>query len=307
MHVAVSGSTGLLGTALLVALQQAGHRVTRILRGSTAGDHPGIFWDPASGIIDSAGLVGVDAIVNLSGRSIGDRRWTEAEKRLIRHSRIDSTRLLAEAMAGMTRRPAVLLNASAVGYYGDRGDEVLTEDLPPGTGFFPDLCRAWEEATGPAAEAGIRVVNMRTAMVLTAAGGALGRLLVPFGPSWLSPYRWGLGGWIGKGRQWWSWVSLQDQIGAMLHLLESELAGPVNLSSPTPVSNKAFLKAVGRALRRPVWLPIPKSVLRAILGSELAEASLFGSQRVVPERLLEDGFSFRHRELEVALATAFSS
>jgi uncharacterized protein (TIGR01777 family) len=306
MHVAISGSSGLLGTALVGALDESGHRVTRILREATANGRDGVFWDPASGILDTDGLAGVDALVNLSGRSIGERRWSETEKQLLRHSRIGPTRLLAEALAGMDDPPGVLLNASAIGIYGDRGDDVLTEDRAPGEGFFPDLCRDWEEAAGPAVEAGIRVVNLRTSIVLSSEGGAIGRLLAPFGPSWLSPYRWGLGGWIGSGRQWWSWISIDDQVRAMMHLLDSDLAGPVNLTSPTPVTNKAFLKAVGEALRRPVWLPIPKFVLRMVLGSELAEATLFDSQRVVPERLLEDGFEFRDLEVRPALAAVLS-
>lgn len=306
MHVAVSGSTGLIGTALVGALEAHGHRVTPILREATAAGRVGVYWDPASGIIDVDGLAGVDAVVNLAGRSIGDRRWNEPERQLIRHSRTDSTRLLAEALGGMERPPATLLSSSAIGYYGDRGDDVLTEDEPPGEGFFAEVCRDWEAAAAPAAAAGLRVVYLRTAIVLSGSGGALGRVLAPFGPAWLSPYRWGLGGWIGNGRQWWSWISMRDQIRAILHLLDSDLSGPVNLAAPDPVTNKTFFKTLGEALRRPVWLPIPKSVLRAVLGSGLAQATLFDSQRVVPARLLDDGFRFEDADLARAMHTALA-
>lgn len=303
MQIAVSGSTGLIGTVLVEALEEAGHRVIRMVRPTTSGQHEGISWDPASGTIDAAALDGIDAVINLSGRSIGERRWTPAEKELIRSSRVGPTRLLAETLAGLDRRPAVFLSASAVGIYGDRGDEVLDEDSGPGEGFFADVCRAWEEATAPAAEAGIRTVLLRTGIVLSGEGGALGRLLAPFGPRWLSPYRWGLGGWIGSGRQWWSWVSIEDQVRAIVHLLESPLAGPVNLAAPEPATNKTFMKAVGRALQRPVLLPIPRFVLRLVLGGELAEATLFDSQRVLPRRLQEDGLELG-TDLDGALTTA---
>ena len=221
--------------------------------------------------------------------------------------RVDATRLLSGALARLDRKPAVLINASAIGFYGDRGEEELSEGVGPGEGFFPDLCREWESATGAAGAAGIRVVSLRTGIVLSGEGGAVERLLAPFGPSWLSPYRWGLGGWIGSGRQWWSWISMRDQARAILHLLESDLSGPVNLTAPAPATNKTFLKAVGRALRRPVWLPIPRPVLSLVLGSELAKAMLFDSQRVVGARLLADGFVFADTDLDLALALALGT
>jgi len=307
MRIAVAGSTGLIGTALVSALRSGGHEVVPLVRPTTTATSGGITWDPDAGTIDARALEGCDGVVNLAGRSVGERRWTEAEKGLIRSSRVGSTTLLATTIAGLERPPSVLINASAIGIYGDRGEERLTEDAPPGEGFFPDVCVAWEAAASAAAQAGVRVVNLRTGIVLSPEGGALGRMMAPFGPSWLSPYRWGLGGWIGSGRQFWSWISLEDEVRAIAHLLGSGLSGPVNLTSPELVRNKAFMKAVGRALRRPILLPIPRFVLDVVLGSQLAQASLFDSQAVLPERLLADGFEFRHRNLDEALSIAFGS
>jgi len=299
VRAAIAGSSGLIGTALIEALQADGHIVDRLVRPASGG--PGIVWDPTAGTIDAAALEGVDAVINLAGRSIGAHRWSVAEKALLTSSRVDSTTLLAETIAGLTCKPKVLINASAIGFYGHRGDEVLGEDAAMGEGFFPDLCCEWEAATDAASAAGIRVVHLRTGIVLSGDGGALGRLLAPLGPAWLSPYRSGLGGWIGNGRQWWSWISIRDQVQAIQHLLNSGLSGPVNLTAPASVTNKTFLKAVGGALRRPVWLPIPKFALRLLLGSELAETTLFDSQRVVPTRLLADGFAFVDTDLDEAL------
>jgi uncharacterized protein (TIGR01777 family) len=301
MKVVVAGSTGLLGSALGEALRDRGHTVLPLVRPETRGMKEGIAWDPTSGLLDPAALEGCDAVVNLAGRSIGAMRWSADEKEALRSSRTKPTRLLAETIAGLDRPPRVLLNASAVGFYGDRGDERLTEDAEPGEGFFPDLCVAWEAAAAPAADAGVRVVRLRSGVVLTE-GGALGRLLAPFGPAWLSPYRWGLGGWIGSGRQYWSWISLRDEVASMTYLLDSDLSGPVNLVSPEPVTNKAFMKAVGRALHRPVVVPIPAFVVKAILGSELAGATLLDGQAVVPERLLSDGFEFTDTDLDAVLS-----
>jgi uncharacterized protein (TIGR01777 family) len=305
VHVAVAGSAGLIGNALVRALEADGHRVGRMVRpASEAGGS--IEWDPVTGRIDAAALEGVDAVVNLAGRSIGERRWDAEEKRLVRSSRVDSTRLLAETLASSDRMPRVLVNASAVGFYGDRGDEVLDESAPAGESFFAGVCRDWEAATAPAAAAGVRVVCIRSGIVLSERGGALGRLLAPFGPSWISPYRWGLGGWIGRGDQWWSWISLADEVRAIRHLLDSTLSGPVNLVAPAPATNREFMKAVGRALHRPVWYPIPRFVLRIVLGSGLAEATLFEGQRVVPRRLRDDGFAFTEPGLDDALAQALA-
>ncbi|MDX1689570.1 MAG: TIGR01777 family oxidoreductase [Acidimicrobiia bacterium] len=301
MKIAITGSSGLIGTKLVATLEGAGHEVVRVTRPSSESTDGEITWQPSEGAIDPADLEGFDAVINLNGRSIGERRWTEAEKALIYDSRIDSTRLLATTLAGLEDKPSVFVSASAIGYYGDRGDEVLTEDAEPGEGFFPRVCADWEAMTAPAADAGIRVVTIRTGVVLDGDGGALGRLLAPLGPSWISPYRWGLGGWIGSGRQWMSWISMDDEVRAIVHLLGSEVSGPVNLVAPEPVRNKTFMKAVGTALGRPVWLPIPKFVLKLFLGTELARNTLFDSLRVSSQRLQDDGFVFEDTDLVAAL------
>lgn len=304
MHVAIAGSSGLIGSALVIELEAAGHRVMRLVRPDTAGE--GISWDPAAGSIDASALEGVDAVINLAGRSIGERRWSKREKRLLVDSRLDSTALLAETVASMATPPSVLLNASAIGIYGDRGDQELDESSPPGSGFLADLTARWEAATQPATAAGVRVVHLRTGIVLSTQGGALGRMLAPFGPRWLSPFRWGLGGRVGNGRQVWSWISLTDQVRAIVHLLTSELDGPVNLTGPAPVTNRDFTKALGSALRRPTVLWIPGFVLKLVLGSELANALVLDSARVLPARLLADGFEFHHTHVTDGLAAALA-
>jgi uncharacterized protein (TIGR01777 family) len=302
MHIVITGSSGLIGTKLVAALEAAGHTVSRVTRPQSDAAPGAITWDPAAGVIDAAALEGVDAVINLNGRSIGQRRWTASEKKVVYDSRIQATRLLAQTLAGLDRKPSVLISASAVGFYGDRGDDLMTEDDVKGTGFFPDVCADWEAETAPAAAAGIRVVTMRTGIVLDGSGGALGRLLAPFGPSWLSPYRWGLGGWIGNGKQWWSWISMDDTVRAIVHLLTAEVSGPVNLVAPEPATNKQFMKAVGRALRRPIWLPIPKFAMRIFLGSGLAKSTLFDSTRASSQKLEASGFSFEDADLDAALA-----
>lgn len=302
MRIVVAGSSGLVGSALIPALEAAGHEVRRLVR--PGGAAAGIAWDPAAGAIDTAALEGADAVVNLAGRNIGERRWDEAERRLVWDSRIGATGLLARAVSGLARPPSVLINASAVGFYGHRPGEHLDEASPAGRGFFPELCAAWEAATEPAASAGARVVLLRSGVVLSRSGGALARLLAPLGPAWLSPYRWGLGGWLGDGTQVWSWISLGDEVRAILHLLGSDLSGPVNLTTPEPVDNKRFVKAVGRALGRPVWLPIPRLVPRLVLGRDLADLLLFDSAAVLPARLEADGFTFTYPGLEGAVGAA---
>ena len=298
MRVVVAGAGGLIGSALVPVLEAAGHQVVRLVRPRGEG---GIAWDPAAGRIDAAGLRGADAVVNLAGRGIGERRWDEAERRLIWESRVGATALLSRALADLDAPPRVLLNASAVGFYGNRPGERLDEGSAPGSGFFPDLCAAWEAAAAPAAGAGIRVALLRSGIVLSAAGGALGRLLAPLGPAWLSPYRWGLGGWLGDGSQVWSWIALDDEVRAIIHLLEGDLSGPVNLTSPEPVDHRRFVRAVGKALHRPVWMPIPRLVPRLVLGRELADTLLFDSAAVYPGRLEAAGFRFVHAQLDGAL------
>ncbi|HUS91806.1 MAG TPA: TIGR01777 family oxidoreductase [Phycisphaerae bacterium] len=294
MNVLISGSTGLIGSALGVRLEGEGHRVGRLVR--PGGDAPAgegdVAWDPAAGRIDAAGLEGWDAVVHLAGESIA-RRWTAARKARIRDSRIVGTTLLCEALAGRERWPGALVCASGVGYYGDRGEEVLTEDAPPGEGFLAEVCAGWEAATKPAADAGIRVVNARLAMVLSAEGGALRKMLRPF--------RMGLGGRIGSGRQYWSWVSLADAVSAICHALgTAALRGPVNLASPGPVTNRQFTRDLARVLGRPAVLPLPGFAARLLLG-EMAEGLLLASARLRPRKLLESGFGFRHAELAPTL------
>ncbi|MEX2418903.1 MAG: TIGR01777 family oxidoreductase, partial [Acidimicrobiia bacterium] len=244
---------------------------------------------------------------NFGGRSIGERRWSDREKRLLWDSRVGPTRVLAEALAATTARPAVLVNGSAIGFFGDGGDRVLTDDAPKGEGFLTDLTAAWEAATAPASAVGIRVVTPRSGIVLSPDGGALGRLLAPFGPRWLSPYRWGLAGPVAGGKMYWSWISLRDEVAGIRHLLvDSQLAGPVNLVSPQPVTNRVFIKTLGRVIRRPTVMPIPGFVLKVVLGSELADALVLEGQRAVPARLQADGFVFTDTDLELAMREALA-
>jgi uncharacterized protein len=300
MRILISGSSGLIGSSLRRHLTALGHDVQRLVRSApAAGEVP---WDPAAGALDPAAFDGVDAVVNLSGAGVGDRRWTSERKAEILHSRVDSTRLLAETMAGRAHPPAVFVSSSAIGYYGDRGDEVLTEASGPGPAddFLVRVATAWEAAARPAADAGIRTVTARTGIVLDASSGALGRMLLPF--------KLGVGGRLGSGRQWWSWISLDDEVRAITHLLTSQLAGPVNLTAPAPATNAEVTEALGSALRRPTLLPVPGFALDVLLGKELAQAVAFTSARVHPERLTGDGFAFLHPDVEagvdVALAVA---
>jgi hypothetical protein len=304
MRFLIAGSTGVIGSALFDRLRGEGHEVVRLVRPQTEEGAEGIPWDPPDHL-DSSLLGGFDGVVSLAGRSIGQRRWSDEEKRLLWESRVDTTRLLAEALADAEPRPRVLVNASAVGFYGDGGDAVLTEGSPKGEGFLADLVAAWEAATEPATSAGVRVAMTRSGIVLSPDGGALGRLLAPFGPKWLSPYRWGLGGPVAGGRMYWSWISFDDELAAMRHLLiESDLGGPVNLVAPNPVTNREFIKAVSRALRRPAVMPIPGFVLEIVLGGELADALVLQGQRAVPARLEGDGFEFADTDLDDAMAKA---
>jgi uncharacterized protein (TIGR01777 family) len=295
MRIAVTGSTGLIGAALCTALAADGHELVRLVRREPAS--PGeARWDPSSGTIDDAALAGVGAIVHLAGENIGTR-WTASVRRRVLESRVEGTRLVAEAAARQASRP-VLLCASAVGYYGLHGDERLDETSRKGTGFLADVVEMWEAAAEPARAAGIRTVHLRQGLVLARDGGALGRMLLPF--------RLGLGGRLGSGRQWWSWVALADVVAAYRFALEHPLEGAVNVTAPSPVRNRDFVKALGRALHRPSALPVPGLALEALFG-DMADEMLLGGQRVLPARLEEAGFAFSLPELDEALADALGS
>ncbi len=291
MKILVTGSTGLIGSALLPHLTAAGHSVARIVRHAA---QPGeVHWDPASGHIDSAGLEGHDAVVHLAGHNIAAGRWTASVKEKIRSSRVTGTTLLAEALARLSQPPKVLVCSSAIGYYGDRGDEPLTEESPPGNDFLSQVAVEWENATRPAEDRGVRVVRLRTGIVLSPKGGALARMLTPF--------RLGVGGRVGSGRQWWSWISMDDLLDVYRLALTTEpLRGPVNAVAPNPLTNAEFTKVLGRVLSRPTLFPAPAFMLKLVLG-EMAEALLLASTRVVPARLAAAGFAFRYPELEPAL------
>jgi uncharacterized protein (TIGR01777 family) len=284
VHIAVSGSTGLIGTTLTARLESLGHDVTRLVRG----EH----WDPAAG--RGPDLTGVDAVVNLSGAGIGGHRWTEDYKRTLVQSRLTTTTVLAEAIASTPDGPGVFLSASAIGFYGDRDDELLNETSPAGDGFLPDLVEQWEAATAPATEAGARVATMRSGIVLAPDGGALKKMLPLF--------KLGVGGRFGSGRQWMSWISIDDEIGAIVHLLDQDVSGPVNLTAPVPVRNREFAATLGRVLHRPARVPVPAFGPKLLLGAELADALLFESQRVDPAVLAGTGYQFEHPDLATALA-----
>jgi uncharacterized protein (TIGR01777 family) len=292
MHVAITGSSGLVGSALVELLTTAGHRVRRVVRGTPGAGQAS--WDPARGTIDAASLEDVDAVVHLAGEPIAAARWTVAQKQRIYSSRIDGTRLLCQALAGLQHPPKVLTSASAIGYYGDRGDETLNEASVAGKGFLAETARDWEAAARPAIEAGLRVVFLRFGIILSPRGGALAKMLTPF--------RLGVGGRIGNGRQVWSWISLDDVIGAIHHALTCKgLSGPVNVAAPNPATNLEFTKTLGRVLSRPTLFPMPLFAARLALG-EMADELLFSSARVVPARLQASGYEFRHPTLAAALS-----
>jgi uncharacterized protein (TIGR01777 family) len=290
-RVAVTGASGLVGSALVPFLTTGGHAVTRLMR--RADEPSAIRWDPAAGTIDAAGLEGVDAVVHLAGESIASGRWTAERKARIRDSRVRGTRLLCETLARLGRPPRTLVAASAIGWYGDRGDAVVDEASAPGSGFLTDVCREWEAAAEPARVAGIRVVYLRFGIVLSPAGGALRQLLPPF--------RLGVGGRVGDGRQWMSWIAVDDAVGAIHHAIVTDgLAGAVNAVAPEAVTNAAFTAVLARVLRRPAVVPVPAAAMRLALG-EMADALLLASTRVRPTRLEESGYGFRASGLEAAL------
>jgi uncharacterized protein (TIGR01777 family) len=297
MKVLISGSSGLIGTALVRSLESSGHSVTRLVRPSSAGGSNGIEWDPASGSLDARRLEGLDAAIHLSGENVASGRWSAEQKARIRDSRVKSTELLANALAGLDSPPRVFACASATGYYGDRGDEILAEDAAPGSDFLADVSVEWENATAPASEAGIRVANMRISVVLTAAGG----MVATVGPI----FRLGIGGRLGSGRQYLSWISRQDIIRAMEWILEhDDLSGPVNLCSPNPGTNTEFTRTMGSLLRRPTLFPVPRFALRITQG-EITDM-LLASVRTTPGKLSASGFEFRHPNLEDALRWALT-
>ena len=296
MKIIVTGSTGLVGRALVRSLLSEGHAVTRLVRGeSQTFSAPGtsaVRWDPQRGTIDAAALEGHDGAVHLAGESVAEGRWTDEKKRRIRDSRVKGTRLLAETLARLESKPKVLVSASATGFYGDRGDEVLVEESTSGEDFLSEVCREWEKAALPASQAGIRVVHPRIGIVLSAEGGAL--------PKMLTPFKLGVGGKVGSGEQYMSWITLDDLIGVIRFAIDNKsVRGPVNAVAPNAVTNAEFTKALGRVLGRPTVLPVPGFALKLAFG-EMAGV-LLGGQRVEPARLKEAGYKFKHTEIESAL------
>jgi len=293
MRILMSGSTGLLGSALIPSLAAQGHQVTRLVR--TPGNYPEaqVGWDPAQGKLQPADCEGFDAVVHLAGENIA-KRWTAAQKARIMNSRVQGTTLLSTTLAKLNKPPRVLVSTSAIGYYGDRGNDLLREDSGPGAGFLAETCVAWEKSAEPAVRAGIRVVHPRLGIVLTPRGGALQKMLLPF--------RLGLGGVMGNGNQYWSWVALDDVIGGIQHcLLNESLRGGVNVVAPNVVTNREFTKALGRVLSRPTLFPVPAFAARLLLG-EMANDLLLASARIEPMQLLASNYKFRYDSVEGALA-----
>ncbi len=294
-RVVVAGGSGMIGSALVEALRGRGDDVVVLRRASSNGSDA--TWDPSRGDLDRGVLEGVDAVVSLNGAGIGDERWNLERKAVLRSSRIDPVGLLAETMAAMARPPAVFVTGSATGFYGDTGEQIVDESSPPGDDFLALLCVDWEAAAKPAIDAGVRVVHARTGIVLSDTGGALSPLLPIF--------KAGLGGPIGNGAQWWSWITLRDEVAALMLLIDGDLSGPVNLVAPNPVRQKEFAKALGEVLHRPAVVPAPKFAVNLRLGKELAEAIGYASQRVAPTVLTDAGFPFADTEIDSALASVF--
>jgi uncharacterized protein len=290
--IAVTGSGGMIGRALVSLLTTGGYRVLKVVRSTPSADDE-IQWDPERGVLPSEPLEGIHGVVHLAGESIAGVRWTEAKKKSILRSREDGTRLLASTLARLSSPPGVFVSASGSHYYGDRGDERLSEESGPGSGFLADVCRRWEAATGAAESAGIRTVKLRTGPVLSPSGGVLGTMLLPF--------RTGLGGRLGSGRQYFPWIDLDDHTYLILHaLVNDQVTGPMNATSPSPLSNAAFTDALGRVLNRPTLLPVPALAIRGILG-EMGRELLLSGQRAFPERALRTGFQFRCEGVEESL------
>lgn len=289
----MTGSSGLVGTALRESMTDA--TVVRLVRSRGAAGGNDVFWDPLGGAIDAEHLEGIDAVVHLAGENIASGRWTTARKAMIRDSRVKGTETLSKALAALTSPPRVLVSASAIGYYGDRGDAILNESSSRGEGFLPEVCAQWEGASEPAARRGIRIVHLRFGIVLSTRGGALAKMLTPF--------RLGLGGVVGSGRQYMSWIALEDVVGIIRHALQTEsVSGPVNAVSPMPVTNREFTKTLGRVLGRPTIAPLPAFMARLMMG-EMADALLLASTRVEPAALTASGYAFRHPDLQGALGS----
>ena len=291
MRIAVSGSHGFIGSALVERLSALGHDVVRLVRSDAGPDD--ISWDPSAGRLEASALIGIDAVVNLAGAGVGDKRWTEDYKRQVKESRTRSTMLLSAAIASVDGGPRILLSASGIHFYGDRGDEEVDEQSAGGTGFLAEVCREWEASTAPAEAAGVRVAYLRSGIVLEPTGGALAKMLPLF--------KLGLGGRFGSGRQWMSWISRDDHLGAIVHLLTTNVAGPVNMTAPRPVRNADFADTLGDVLRRPTVLPVPSFGPKLLLGAQRADAMLFDSIRVRPRVLEGSGFTFAHPDLGTAL------
>lgn len=293
MKILVSGSTGLVGSVLVPSLTSDKHQVVCLVRSRPPRGEAAVVWDPAAGRLELSSLEGLDAVVHLAGENLANERWNNAKKTRIRDSRVEGTRLLSEALAKSARPPKTLVCASAIGYYGSRAAEILKEDSAPGDDFLARVCREWEAAAEPARRKGIRVVHLRFGFILSPAGGGLAKMLPPF--------RLGLGGPLGDGAQYVSWVSIDDAIGAIRHALAGEaVRGPANVVAPQPVTNREFTATLGRVLSRPAFFPMPAFAARLVFG-EVADALLLASQRVEPGRLVASGYRFRHPVLEGAL------
>ncbi|GDX19643.1 epimerase [Actinomycetes bacterium] len=296
MKIVISGASGLIGTQLVAKLSSSGHEVVRLVRRSPKSGE--IQWNPKLGTLDAAALEGADAVVHLSGAGIGDKRWTNGYRKEILDSRTATTALLAKTIASLSRKPSVFLSGSAIGIYGARNDEQLTEVSTHGTGFLAEVCEQWEAAAQPAVDAGVRTVYLRTGIVLSPKGGALKKLLPLF--------KLGVGGKFGNGKQWQSWISIDDEIGAIEYLLTANVSGAVNLTAPNPVTNAEFTKVLASVLKRPAIVPVPTFAPKILLGGELADALLFTGQRVIPAALNASGYSFKHTTLESALRSLLS-
>ncbi|MEV0740658.1 TIGR01777 family oxidoreductase [Streptomyces sp. NPDC050549] len=293
-RIAVTGASGLIGSALVRSLTADGHEVVRLVRRAARGADE-VCWDPEGEYVDAAALDGCDAVVNLAGAGVGDHRWTDAYKKTVRDSRVLGTAALAEAVAALDRPPRVWVNGSAIGFYGETGDRAVDEDAPPGDGFLPELCVEWEEATAPVQEAGVRTVFARTGLVVAKDGGAWAKLFPLF--------KAGVGGRFGDGRQYWSFVALHDEVAAIRHLIDTEgLSGPFNLTAPNPLTNREITAAMSRVLRRPSLFTVPAPALKLVLGE--MSGDVLGSQRVLPKRLLESGFTFTFPDIEGAIRAA---